>query len=75
MEFKRYSYDGYFRTINNYHVIETVKSPKAIVWAHNTHIGDARFTDMASSGDDKYWAIVREKKGIQNTVLIGFRTL
>src|SRR5919112_2177308 len=23
---------------------------KAIVWAHNTHVGDARFTDMAKSG-------------------------
>src|SRR5262249_30048733 len=23
---------------------------QAIVWAHNTHIGDARFTDMADDG-------------------------
>ena len=27
-----------------------VTEPKSIVWAHNTHIGDARFTDMAKSG-------------------------
>ena len=23
---------------------------KGIVWAHNTHVGDARYTDMASAG-------------------------
>ncbi len=50
------------------------KSPKAIVWAHNTHIGDARFTDMSPSGMINIGQLVREKKGIQNTVLIGFST-
>ncbi|XXZ38341.1 erythromycin esterase family protein [Sorangium sp. So ce327] len=24
---------------------------RAIVWAHNTHVGDARFTDMAERGE------------------------
>jgi erythromycin esterase-like protein len=50
------------------------KRPKSIVWAHNTHIGDARFTDMAPSGMINIGQLVREKKGIQNTVLIGFST-
>ena len=50
------------------------KKPKAIVWAHNTHIGDARFTDMSPSGMINIGQLVREKKGIQNTVLIGFST-
>ncbi len=50
------------------------KRPKAIVWAHNTHIGDARFTDMSPSGMINIGQLVREKKGIQNTVLIGFST-
>jgi len=50
------------------------KRPKSIIWAHNTHVGDARFTDMSSSGMINIGQLVREKKGIQNTVLIGFST-
>ena len=52
----------------------TKKRTKAIIWAHNTHIGDARFTDMSPSGMINIGQLVREKKGIQNTVLIGFST-
>jgi len=53
----------------------TIKSkPKAIVWAHNTHIGDARFTDMNRSGMINLGQLVREKKGVDNTVLVGFGT-
>jgi erythromycin esterase-like protein len=48
--------------------------PKAIVWAHNTHIGDARFTDMRKRGMINIGQLVREKKGSQNAVLIGFST-
>ncbi|MDN5868596.1 MAG: erythromycin esterase family protein [Candidatus Nitrosocosmicus sp.] len=48
--------------------------PKAIVWAHNTHIGDARFTDMKRSGMINLGQLVRAKKGQKNTVLIGFST-
>ena len=48
--------------------------PKAIVWAHNTHIGDARFTDMSKRGMISIGQLVREKKGCQNAVLIGFST-
>jgi erythromycin esterase len=50
------------------------KKTKSIVWAHNTHIGDARFTDMSYSGMINIGQLVREKMGIQNTVLIGFST-
>ncbi|HEU5120926.1 MAG TPA: erythromycin esterase family protein, partial [Candidatus Nitrosocosmicus sp.] len=50
------------------------KRPKSIIWAHNTHIGDARFTDMSPSGMINIGQLVREKKGIQNTVLVGFST-
>lgn len=59
-----------FHSQNN---ISSIK-PKAIVWAHNTHIGDAKCTDMALSGMINIGQIVREKKGIQNTVLVGFST-
>jgi erythromycin esterase-like protein len=49
-------------------------APKAIVWAHNTHIGDARFTNMRKRGMTNIGQLVREKKGSQNAVLIGFST-
>lgn len=45
---------------------------KAIVWEHNTHIGDARFTDMAESGTINTGQLVRERKGANDTVLVGF---
>jgi len=45
---------------------------KAIVWEHNTHIGDARFTDMAESGDINVGQLVRQQKGETDTVLVGF---
>jgi erythromycin esterase-like protein len=50
------------------------KRPKAIVWAHNTHIGDARFTDMVKEGMINIGQLVRQKKGTDNTVLVGFST-
>lgn len=45
---------------------------KAIVWEHNTHIGDARFTDMVKSGDINVGQLVREQKGEEDVVLVGF---
>lgn len=47
---------------------------KAIVWEHNTHIGDARFTDMVRTGDINIGQLVREEKGEADTVLVGFGT-
>src|SRR5690606_22189218 len=45
---------------------------KAIVWEHNTHIGDARFTDMLKAGDINVGQLVRQQKGDEDTVLVGF---
>ena len=44
---------------------------KAIVWAHNTHVGDARATDMASAGMFNIGQLVRERYPGE-TFLIGF---
>ena len=44
---------------------------KAIVWAHNTHIGDARFTDMAADSMVNLGQLVREEHA-EETVLVGF---
>ena len=45
---------------------------KAIVWEHNTHIGDARFTDMADAGMVNVGQLVREQWGDEDVVLVGF---
>jgi erythromycin esterase-like protein len=45
---------------------------KAIVWEHNTHIGDARFTDMADVGMANVGQLVRERRGEEDVVLVGF---
>lgn len=47
---------------------------KVIVWEHNTHIGDARYTDMVRTGDINVGQLVREEKGEADTVLVGFGT-
>lgn len=45
---------------------------KAIVWEHNTHIGDARATDMLSRGVLNLGQLVREQFSPENVVLVGF---
>jgi len=45
---------------------------KAIVWEHNTHIGDARFTDMVDEGMVNVGQLVREKHEAEGVVLVGF---
>ena len=45
---------------------------KAIVWAHNTHVGDARATDMAASGMVNIGQLARERYGEDAVVLVGF---
>jgi erythromycin esterase len=45
---------------------------RAIVWEHNTHIGDARFTDMAEEGMVNIGQLVRERHENEGVVLVGF---
>ncbi len=45
---------------------------KAIVWEHNTHVGDARFTDMARGGMVNVGQLVRESRGEEDVVWVGF---
>lgn len=47
---------------------------KGIVWEHNTHIGDARFTDMPESGEVNLGQLARERYGEPNVVLVGLGT-
>jgi erythromycin esterase-like protein len=54
--------------------LETQKQPpKIVVWAHNSHLGDARATDMQRRGDWNVGQLVREQFP-QETVNLGFTT-
>jgi erythromycin esterase-like protein len=46
---------------------------KVVVWAHNSHLGDARATDMGASGELNVGQLVRQQYG-NDAVLIGFST-
>ena len=66
--------------IRDRHMTETLErldahhgpSAKAIVWEHNTHIGDARFTDMAEDDMVNIGQLVRESHETEDVVLVGF---
>ncbi len=46
---------------------------RAIVWEHNTHIGDARYTDMVDEGEHNVGQLVRQRHGESGqVVLVGF---
>lgn len=47
---------------------------KVIVWEHNTHIGDARATDMKEEGLVNVGQILREKYGEDQVFALGFGT-
>jgi erythromycin esterase-like protein len=66
------------------HMVETLEalvahlehqsgSAKIIIWAHNSHLGDARATDMGRRGELNVGQLVRERHG-RDAVLIGFTT-
>ncbi|MFU8815466.1 MAG: erythromycin esterase family protein [Pseudomonadales bacterium] len=46
---------------------------KAVVWAHNSHLGDARATEMSAQGEHNVGQLVREAYG-DRAYLIGFGT-
>jgi erythromycin esterase len=68
--------------VRDQHMVETLErlmkhhgaESKAIVWEHNTHIGDARFTDMARSGMVNVGQLVRQRHEQEGVVLVGFGT-
>lgn len=49
------------------------KPAKIVVWAHNSHIGDARATEVLERGELNIGQLVREEHA-QDTYLIGFST-
>lgn len=47
---------------------------KGIVWAHNTHVGDARFTEMRQFRQENIGQMAREQHGSENVFIVGFST-
>ena len=47
--------------------------PKVVVWAHNSHLGDARATQMGLRGEWNVGQLVRERHG-RNAMSVGFTT-
>jgi erythromycin esterase-like protein len=55
------------------HLEDQGEYPKVVVWAHNSHLGDARFTEMGQRGEHNIGQLVRERHG-RNATLVGFTT-
>jgi erythromycin esterase-like protein len=55
------------------HLLETGPRTRAVVWAHNSHIGDARATEMGRSGELNLGQLGREAWG-DSVRLVGFGT-
>jgi erythromycin esterase-like protein len=55
------------------HFEEQGHAAKIIVWEHNSHLGDARATQMGWGGELNVGQLARERYG-RETVLIGFTT-
>ena len=55
------------------HVTKTSRSARAVVWAHNSHLGDARATEMGQHGEINLGQLARERYQ-EEVKLIGFTT-
>lgn len=66
--------------IRDRHMAQTLKrlldlhgpASKAIIWEHNTHVGDARYTDMARGGMVNVGQLARKEYGEENVFIVGF---
>jgi len=71
--------------VRDRHMVETLEAlvdyldgqagpTKAVVWAHNSHLGDAWATEMGERGEVNVGQLVRERWGMEQTRLVGFST-
>jgi erythromycin esterase-like protein len=73
-------FDNESWNVRDRHMMETLDrlmkfhgpNAKGIVWEHNTHIGDARATDMHRAGMVNIGELAREEYGEENVYLCGF---
>jgi erythromycin esterase-like protein len=66
--------------LRDMHMMETLEAllqhlgqPRVVVWAHNSHLGDARATYMGRIGEQNLGQLVRQRFG-DSARLIGFTT-
>lgn len=55
------------------HLTSQRQSAKIVIWAHNSHLGDARATEMGRGGELNVGQLLRQKYG-DEAVLVGFTT-
>jgi erythromycin esterase-like protein len=55
------------------HLEATSGAAKVVVWAHNSHLGDERATELADAGQLNLGRLVRERHG-EDALLVGFTT-
>jgi len=73
-------FDNNSWNIRDRHMMETLQrlmqfhgtAAKGVVWEHNTHVGDARATDMSRAGMVNTGQLAREAYGPENVYLTGF---
>jgi len=66
--------------IRDHHMADTIdriathlgSSSKGLIWEHNTHIGDARATEMAQEGIVNVGQLLRERHRHDEVALVGF---
>jgi len=66
--------------LRDHHMIHTLKrllnfhgpNSKAIIWEHNTHVGDARATDMSLDGTINVGQLAREQLADLHPKIVGF---
>ena len=57
-----------------HHLAATGRDARVVVWAHNSHLGDARFSDMSRRREINLGQLARERYGEDTVRLIGFST-
>lgn len=55
------------------HLKKRIPNPKIVVWAHNSHLGDARATEMGDHGELNVGQLVRQRFD-NEAFLVGFTT-
>lgn len=50
------------------------RNGRVVVWAHNSHLGDARATEAGGNGEFNAGQLVRERAGADHCLLVGFST-
>ncbi|MCC2641515.1 MAG: erythromycin esterase-like enzyme [Nitrospira sp.] len=77
-------HDGSSWNVRDRHMMETLdalivhlsqrgKPPKIVLWEHNSHLGDARATEMGEAGEINVGQLTRERYGTE-AKLVGFTT-